>query len=86
MRPLTDITLRAAHALRTHPSLRLLLGAALVLAGVLSLLVGVGHGGLIAGGSIVLAGAVAAMRGEAIEEAGSPLPREPLADAEEPRP
>lgn len=66
--------------------MRLVLGAALVLAGLLSVLLGVGHGGLIAAGSFVLAGAIAAIRGKPIRDAGSPARHEPLADAEDQQP
>jgi hypothetical protein len=86
MRFLIGVSFHIGRALRTHPWIRLLLGAALVLAGVLSVLVGIGHGGLIAAGSFVLAGAITAIRGKPIRDPGSPGPREPLADAEDPRP
>jgi hypothetical protein len=66
--------------------MRLVLGAALVLAGLLSGLVGVGHGGLIAAGSFVLAGAVAAIRGKPARNPGNPATRPPPANTEDAEP
>jgi hypothetical protein len=86
MRFLTAVSFHFGHALRTHPWMRLLLGAALVLAGILSVLLGIGHGGLIAAGSFVLAGAVTAIRRRPVRNPGNPAAREPLADAEDPQP
>jgi hypothetical protein len=62
--------------------MRLLLGAALIAAGVLAVLVGAGHGGLVAAGAFVLAGAVTAIRGQAAGEASNAELPEPHADAE----
>jgi hypothetical protein len=86
MRVLAALNVRLGHLFQTHPWLRLFLGAGLVVAGVLSLLVGVGHGGLIAAGSIVLAGAIAAIRGNTARDADTHLSNEPFADAEDPGP
>jgi hypothetical protein len=69
-----------------HPWMRLLLGAMLIVTGVLTLLIGAGHGGLIAAGAFVLAGALTAIRGKAIRDAGKAQPREPLGDPEDNRP
>jgi hypothetical protein len=86
MRILTALTVRVGHLFQTHPWLRLFLGAGLVVTGVLSLLVGFGHGGLIAAGTFVLAGAVAAIRGNTAGDAGTHVSGEPFADAEDPGP
>lgn len=86
MRVLTTLTVRAGHLFQPHPWLRLVLGAGLVVTGVLSLLLGVGHGGLIAAGSIVLAGALAAIRGNTAREEDTHASGEPFADAEDPSP
>jgi hypothetical protein len=86
MRILTTLTVRVGHLFQTHPLLRLVLGAGLVVTGVLSLLLGVGHGGLIAAGGIVLAGALAAIRGNTAGEEDPHVSGEPFADAEDPGP
>jgi hypothetical protein len=85
MRTLTALTVRVGFLFQTHPWLRLFLGAGLVVTGVFSLLIGVGHGGLIAGGTFALAGAVAAIRGNTTGDADT-VSGEPFADAEDPGP
>jgi hypothetical protein len=86
MRVLTALTFRVRHALHAHPGARLLLGALLVVAGVLALLIGVGHGGLIAAGAFVLASALAALRGNAVQKTDNAEAPEPLAVDEDHQP
>jgi hypothetical protein len=86
MRVLTALTFRVRHALHAHPGARLLLGALLVAAGVLALLIGVGHGGLIAAGAFVLASALATIRDKAVRKADNAEPPEPLAVDEDHQP
>jgi hypothetical protein len=83
MRVLTALTFRVRHALHAHPGARLLLGALLVVAGVLALLIGVGHGGLTAAGAVVLASALAAIRGKAARKTDNAEPPERLAADED---
>jgi hypothetical protein len=86
MRFLTGVWFHLGHALRAHPWMRLLLGAVVVFAGVLSVFVGVGHGGSIAAGCFVIAGAMAAIRSNRVRpEQLTSSPGTSL-EAEEPRP
>lgn len=86
MRLLTTFTFRVGHAFQAHPWMRLLLGAVLVIVGLLALLLGAGHGGLIAAGAFVLAGAVTAIRGKAIPDDRNAKSRVPPADAKDRQP
>jgi hypothetical protein len=60
---LTDLMFRVGYAIRTQPWVQVVLGVFLVGAGALAVLVGAGHGGLIAAGALVFAGGVTAARG-----------------------
>jgi hypothetical protein len=60
---LTNLIFRVGHAIRAHPWIQVVLGVLLVGAGALAVLVGAGHGGLIAAGALVLVGGVTAARG-----------------------
>jgi hypothetical protein len=60
---LTDLTFRLGHAIRTQPWMQLVVGALLVGAGALAVLVGAGHGRLIGAGALVLVGGATAVRG-----------------------
>jgi hypothetical protein len=86
VRGLTALAFRVWHALHAHPGARLLLGALLVVAGVLALLIGLGHGGLIAAGAFVLASALAAIRRKAVPKTDNAEPPERLAVDKDHRP
>jgi hypothetical protein len=58
----SELTLRVGHAIRTNPWLRMLLGAVIITAGTLELILGIGHGRLIALGVLLLAGGTTAAR------------------------
>jgi hypothetical protein len=60
---LTDLMFRVGHAIRTQPWIQVVLGVFLGGAGALAVLVGAGHGGLIAAGALVFVGGVTAARG-----------------------
>jgi hypothetical protein len=66
--------------------MRLLLGAVAVLAGTQPVLVGVGHGGLIAAGYFVVAGAIGAVRGDRRRPKPTHQQAGTTPDAPEPRP
>ena len=74
---LTSFLFRTAHLVQTHPSLRLLLGAILIGLGVVGVIAGGGHGGLIAAGVIAMIGGAAALRGGRNETRSSEKGDEP---------
>jgi hypothetical protein len=84
--PLPGVWLHLGHAVRPHPWMRLLLGALAALTGVQPVLVGVGHGGLIAAGYFVIAGAIAAIRGDRRRPKPTHQQAGATPDAQPPRP
>ena len=76
---LTDLMFRLGHVIRHRPWMQVVVGALLVGAGALAVLVGAGHGGLIAAGALVLVGGATAIRGghaQASQNAEHEKPRE----------
>jgi hypothetical protein len=58
-----ELAFRATYALRTNPSVRVLVGVVMIGVGVLELIVGAGQGRLIVFGVLLIAGASTAARG-----------------------
>ena len=59
---LSEFGLRVGHAIRTNPWVRMLLGAVIITGGTLELILGIGHGRVVAFGVLLLAGGATAVR------------------------
>jgi hypothetical protein len=57
---LTELTVRMIHVIQAHPVLRIALGLLLAAGGLVAVVVGAGHGGLIVIGVLLVAGGVTA--------------------------
>jgi hypothetical protein len=82
---LSEVAWRVGYAIRTHPWVRILVGAVLIAVGILELVVGAGHGRIIAFGVLLVVGSVVAGRSRRLpdsdgDEKNPPSPPSPDAD------
>jgi hypothetical protein len=64
---LNRLAFRLAHAIRTRPWIRMFIGCSLIAIGTLELLVGAGHGRLVAFGVLLVVGSATASRARRTE-------------------